>query len=233
MPTYVRKALEKLNHTTPSLPQHVPYKGVPITYGKQPHNTQEPDNTPFLSKEDTRHIQRNVGTFLYYARAVDTTIHPAINDMSITQAKSTQQTKIAADMFIDYLSTHQNTTLTFYKSDMQAYVDSDAAYLLSPQAKSRAAGYFYLSIQNTTHPIPTKPPLNAPIHVECTCSKHIVSSAAVTETGALFHNCKVAIGLKNMLESLGHKQTIQVKIDDATTSALCNATLEQKKKQKN
>ena len=69
-------------------------------------------------------------------------------------------------------------------------------------------------------------PQNAPIHIECTLLKHVVSSAAEAETGALFHNWQVALGLKNILEALGHiQQPIQIKTDNATTSAYCNSTL--------
>ena len=58
------------------------------------------------------------------------------------------------------------------------HIDSDAAYLVAPRAKSRATGYFYLSNKNTTTQIPTVPPLNAPIHIEYILMKHVVSSAA-------------------------------------------------------
>ena len=148
MPKYVLKALEKLNHEPPPNPQHAPHKWVPITYGKQPHNMEEIDTSPLLSLSATRHIQRVVGTFLYYARAVDNTIHPTINDIATTQAHPTEQTQIATDMLMDYLHTNPNASLRFYKSDMQLHVDLDAAYLVAPQTKSRAAGYFYLSTMN-------------------------------------------------------------------------------------
>ena len=171
-----------------------------------------------------------MGIFLYYARAVDNTILPALNEIATNQAKPTQQTRIATNMLMDYMYTHPNATIRFYKSDMQLHVDTDAAYLVAPKAKSRAAGYFYLSAK-TSSPIPTIPiPLNAPIHVECTLLKHVVSSAAEAETGALFHNCQIAIGLRNMLEALGHTQTsTQVKTDNSTASAYCNGTLKQKR----
>ena len=44
-----------------------------------------------------------MGTFLYYARAVDPTIHAAVNELAITQAKPTQRTQAAAHMLMDYL----------------------------------------------------------------------------------------------------------------------------------
>ena len=230
MPGYVQKALKKLEHNPPTIPQHAPHKWVPITYGKQIHQTEVDDTTPHLSSLETRHIQKIVGTFLYYARAVDNTIHPALNEIASTQAKPTVQTKIATNMLMDYLHTNPNATLRYTKSDMQLHVDSDAAYLVAPQAKSRAAGYFYLSKRPSSTTTAPTPPLNAPIHIECTLLKHVVSSAAEAETGALFHNCKTAIELKHMLEALGHKQrTIPIKIDNSTASSFANATLKHKR----
>ena len=60
---------------------------------------------------------------------------------------------------------------------MQLLLDSDAAYLVAPKAKSRVAGYFYLSTKSG------QPTLNAPIHVECALLKHVISSAAEAQTG--------------------------------------------------
>ena len=85
MARYVKKALEKLNHTSPKTPQHTPHKWAPITYGRQPHNIEEVDDSPILSKEDTINIQKSVGTFLYYTCVVDNTIHCTINDIATTQ----------------------------------------------------------------------------------------------------------------------------------------------------
>ena len=91
----------------------------------------------------TRHIQRVVGTFLYYARTVDNTTHPTINNITTTQAHTTEQIQIDTDMLLDYLHKNSNASLRFHRSDMQLHVDSDAAHLVAPQAKIRAAGYYY------------------------------------------------------------------------------------------
>ena len=48
---------------------------------------------------------------------------------------------------------------------MQLRIDSDAAYLVAPNAKSRIAGFFYCTDTPTTAtPVPK---LNGPVHVEC------------------------------------------------------------------
>ena len=49
----------------------------------------EPTPSPFLSAKDTTRIQQSLGTLLYYARAVDPTMLPAINDIVSQQAKRT------------------------------------------------------------------------------------------------------------------------------------------------
>ena len=72
--------------------------------------------------------------------------------------------------------------------------------------------------------------INAPIHVECQILKHVVSSAAEAETAGLFHNCKTALQIKNMLEALGHKQSpIPVKTDNSTAAAFSNSTLKERR----
>ena len=71
--------------------------------------------------------------------------------------------------------------------------------------------------------------MNAPIHIECILLKHVVSSAAEAETGALFHNCKTTIGIRQILEALGHKQHItHIKTDNSTAMSFCNSTLKEK-----
>ena len=45
---------------------------------------------------------------------------------------------------MDYVSTYPNPILRFYASDMVLTSKSDAAYLVLPKARSRAAGFFYL-----------------------------------------------------------------------------------------
>ena len=224
MPEYVKKALTKLGHTPPTTPQNAPHRWVPITYGKKIQNAQIDDTTPLLPELEIRHIQRVVGSFLYYARAVDNTIHPALNSLGSKQAAPTQQTQNDANMLMDYLFTHPDATLRYHKSGMQLHIDSDAAYLVAPKAKSRIAGYYYLGDKSQ------QPTLNAPIHIECALLKHVVSSAAEAETAGIFHNAKQAIHIKKMLQALGHPQDVtSIKTDNSTFAAFSNSTLKEKR----
>ena len=68
-------------------------------------------------------------------------------------------------------------------------VHSDARYLSVKNAKSRAAGIFFLgSLPNTNQPVR----LNGAIAVLCTILKFVATSAAKAELGALFLNAKEA-----------------------------------------
>ena len=105
-----------------------------------------------------------VGSLLYYARAIDGSLLPALNEISASQANPTVQTEQKLDRLLAFAKTHRNTSLSFHASDMSLHIDSDAAYLVMPNARSRFVGYYYLS----KHPPSnlhdnTSIPLNAPI----------------------------------------------------------------------
>ncbi len=95
---------------------------------------------------------------------------------------------------LDYVSTYKNTYLRFFASDMILHVDSDAAYLVAPGAKSRIAGFFYFKHAPDGTVISK---LNIPIHVDCKYLRHVISSAAEAKVGGLFHNCQPTIPIRN------------------------------------
>ena len=86
-------------------------------------------------------MQRTVGSFLYYARAIENTILPALNEISMCQAKPIYHTLQKIQMILDYLNTYPNARNRFYASDMKLYVDSDATYLVAQNIKIRISSY--------------------------------------------------------------------------------------------
>ena len=117
---------------------------------------------------------------------------------------------------MDFLATHLATKKRFYAGNMQLNIESDAAYLVLPGARSRIAGYFSLH----ANPHPTKvysKNYNAPIHVECLTIKNVVSSAAEAECGGLFLNYGTAIGICNTLIGMGYPQGKTPVITDNST----------------
>ena len=188
MPDYVTKVLQRLEHPIPSKPRHAPHRWVPKTYGQKVHLTPLEDTSEPFFPSEIRHIQSIVGIFLYYERAVDTTINTTLNNIATTQASPTMETQDATLMIMDYFYTHPNAKSRYHTSNMQLYIDLDAAYLLASKAKSHIAGYFYLSNHYTEDIGNPTPTLNALIHIECQLLKYVVTSAVEAETSAIFHN---------------------------------------------
>jgi hypothetical protein len=59
------------------------------------------DTTAPLSKECIKHLQNIVGTLLYYGRAVDLTILPAISAIPSQQAQGTEAMADACHQLLD------------------------------------------------------------------------------------------------------------------------------------
>ena len=101
---------------------------------------------------------------------VDPTILTALNDLSTCQAHPTVDTMKRTKMLMDYLSTFPSAKLRYYAGDMQLHVESDAAYLVLPGARSRIAGHFYLSAGGSPTKVYAKY-FNASIYTECSTLK--------------------------------------------------------------
>ena len=121
-----------------------------------------------LQSSPTQEIQSISGAFLYYGRAVDPTILPALTEIASAQSKPTEKTFQACKMLMDYLYTYPNSKIRYTKSDMQLYIDSDAAYLVLLKARSRIAGHFFLGPTPPAYPnLPPTDSSNGPIHTVC------------------------------------------------------------------
>ena len=128
---------------------------------------------------------------------------------------------------MDYVHTYPNTYIRFYASDMILDIDSDAAYLVAPKARSRVAGYYHLaSIPNVTE----YPRLNETILIECKTLRHVVSSAAEAETGDIFHNAQIAIPIRTLLHVLKQPQPpTPTKTDNSIACGFIHNNIHQKR----
>ena len=167
MPNYIIKALHHLQYKPSTYPQYSPHPHTPIKYGIKGMRqyATSPDTSAYLTPQETTHLQSVVGSFLYYARAVDPTILPALNEIASQQAQPTIRTKAKAQQLMDYMATYPNTYLRYHASNMILNIDSDAAYLVAPKARSRIAGHFQLN----SKPKPEySEEINGAIVVNCT-----------------------------------------------------------------
>jgi hypothetical protein len=93
MPGYLAKGMIRFKPKTPNKIQNSPHCHIYIQYrAKQQYVNDEEVLSPPLNKEETKYVQAVAGTLLYYARAVDSTILPALSSLAIKQAKSMKKT---------------------------------------------------------------------------------------------------------------------------------------------
>ena len=225
MPGYVADALVRFQHTR-SKPTHSPSPHIAPVYGK--HQQMAPTIIlPTFTPAEVKRLQQICGTFLYYARAVDVTMAHALNDMSSQITTGTHKTTTAVNHFLDYCATYPDTTITYYASDMILRCDSDAAYLVAPKARSRAAGYIFLGNRDTNPQI-----INAPVLILATILKMVVSSAAEAEIASLFQCARELVPLRTACIELGHPQPptgTPLRTDNSTADGILNNTMKQKR----
>jgi hypothetical protein len=107
-----------------------------------------------------------------------------------------QRTKLSNYSIIKYCTTHPEATLRYHASDMILNIHSDTSYLSEREAKSQAGDFFYMG---STTDAPKKL-TNGAILIISTVLKHVMSSTAEAEIGAVFLNAKEGTVLYTTLE---------------------------------
>lgn len=176
------------------------------------------DESEALNKDRIKRIQEVVGTLLYYARAVDSTMLTALSSLASAQANGTVETERATNQLLDYCATHPNAGIVYHASEMRLRIHSDASYLCEPKARSRAGGHFYLSNKQDIN--------NGAVINISTIIKHVMASAMESEIAAIFLNAREALPLRVLLEELGHHQeATEIVTDNSTAHGMINKTM--------
>ena len=215
-------------------PPICPHQWQKPTYGARVHWAPSPDDSPALDLSDTKRVQQVLGVLLYYGRAVDSTLLTAITEIATQQAHATERTLKAIVQLLNYCATHPNAILRYRASDMVLWIDSDASYLSVPKARSRVAGYFFLSDKRPDDAAPPDldeilPRSNGAVLVLCKIAREVLSSAAEAELAASFYNAKEAVPLRQALEEMGHPQPpTPLQTDNSTATGIANDTIKQK-----
>ena len=106
MQGYIDKLRARYQHEMPNQPQHSPYRAPPKVYSTAAQDTTPDDITAKIDKKRVKAIQQVVGGVLYYARAVDSTVLPALSSIASEQASATKTTEKKATKLLNYLATH-------------------------------------------------------------------------------------------------------------------------------
>jgi hypothetical protein len=223
MPNYVSEALHKFQHPAPYRPEHAPHDWTKPAYGQRQQFITPHDDSDPLDQEVINRVQQVVGTFLYYARAIDSTAMVAINSISGEKAKATQNTAKKVTRLLNYFATHPNATLQYCKSGMVLKLHTDAAYLVEPRARSRHGAHYWLGTLGINDD-------NGAIKNNASIIKPVVSSIAEAETAGCFYNCIDAIPIRIVLEEMGHTQPpTPVNCDNSTAVGIANQTIKQRR----
>eukprot|EP00804_Cyclotella_cryptica_P026336 CCRYP_007671-RA/>CCRYP_007671-RA protein AED:0.18 eAED:0.21 QI:0/0/0/1/0/0.33/3/0/1086 len=224
MPGYCKKAGHCFHHPVPIKPQHQPYPHTPRTHGAKQQFVDTADDSALLSNTDKTFVQEVIGVFLYYARAVDCTMLPALGSLATQQSAPTQNTMSKVHQFLDYAMTHPDAMITYRASNMILAVHSDASYLSETKAHSRAGGHFFLSEDDPS------PRNNGAILTLAQIIKPVMSSAAEAELGALYINARETIPQRHLLNELGHPQPpTPIQIDNSTALGVVTNIIQPKR----
>jgi hypothetical protein len=71
-----------------------------------------------LPPEKHKRVQKIIGSFLYYGRAVDLTILKTLNSLARQQSTPITTTLDKTTHLLDYLATHPDAVIRYYPSDM-------------------------------------------------------------------------------------------------------------------
>ena len=71
----------------------------------------------------------------------------ALISIAAQQADPTETIMEQTKHFLDYMWTHPDAKILYYRSNMILNVHSDAIYLTEPKSRSRVAGHYFLANQ--------------------------------------------------------------------------------------
>ena len=98
-----------------------------------------PEMLLVLDKKGTKRVQSITGTFQYHTKGIYPTMIVSLNEIGSQQSAPTQEKVKKCNMLMNYAHTYPNAKIRYHTSDMCLHIDSDAAYLVQPQARSRVA----------------------------------------------------------------------------------------------
>jgi hypothetical protein len=134
---------------------------------------------------------------------------------------------------MDYAATYPTAIIRYHASDMALHIDSDATYLVLPNARSRYAGHYFLSSRPTPPPSKPSPTPNGPILTICKTIKGVMISAAEAETNGVYGNAQETIACWISLCALRHlQQATPIQTDNSTSNRFVYANIKQRGRSK-
>jgi len=210
--------------STPStVCQNQPYPHTQVKYGAKKQFAKTPSTATLLDKHGKKFIQQVCGKFLFYGRAVDSTLLIPLSAIASQSSAPTTDTLKQACQLLDYLATQEDAILTYKCSNIKLTIHSDASYLSEPKARSHAGGHFFLSFDKTI------PRNNVTIINIAHVIKNVMSSATEAELATLHIMVHEAVYIQIILEEMGHKQPpTPIQTNNAMADAVINGKIQPK-----
>ena len=209
-------------------PNGVKFASTPAVYTPPSYDRKGPQLSTQLavspppSAAQSKELQVVAGSLLYYARAVDATLLPAVCALSCCQAHPTLDTMATLERLLGYAAKYPAARLDFRPSDMLLRVESDASYLSRPNSGSVAGGFHYLGTSDPDF-------RNAPILCISPLIPVVVAAVSEAEYAAVFGNAQVAADERSILASLGYPQPpTPILCDNECAVGLANRTIRPK-----
>ena len=125
--------------------------------------------------------------------------------------------------FLKLRSQYPDAKIIFRASNMLYKIDSDVAYLVCPEAQSRAGGYHYLGNKDDNL-------FDGPIYVLAKIIKTVMSLAAESVVVGLFMNAQHAVPIRLTLKHLGHPQSpTPIRTDNITAQGILPGVYKRKR----
>ena len=145
MPGYIEAILNRFHHPRPNKPELAPHRYASRYFSAA--NSQSPipdDNTARLDTSGVLRVQHIVGCILYYSRAIDSPIIPALTEIGSDQAKATKETIATTKKLLGFFATFPDAVIRYVTSDMCLWINSDTYFASIRNACRRVGGFFYI-----------------------------------------------------------------------------------------
>ena len=177
MPEYIPNVLLNFKHPSPIRNQISLHACARILNGKPQFTIQEAF-APKLSSTGILHVHRVLGSFLYYALAVEFILLLSLSDLASEQLNANTKTWDDLAWLINHAVTHPDSAITYIVNGMCLHAHNDASYISDPKVRSRAAGPFFFGDKPTQRTPPLDTALNGHIHMVYKIIKNVMGSAA-------------------------------------------------------
>ena len=201
--------------------------GVPPSrqYGQKVQLEKPADDTPRLSKEQTKLLQEKIGVLLYLAITLRLDILVPVTRAASLQSNPTEAVMEMVDHIFGYLKKEPNLGIEYKASDMVLRAESDASYNSEAKSRSRTGGYLYYGRADDEDWV------NGPVMVLSAIQRLVATSACEAEYVALFETGKAVAAMQNILEEMGLTQPgpTVINCDNQAATAIANDEAREKR----